>query len=275
MSGDMDVADLTEAATDIKCMASRGSTLVKVYGSYSTVAKFFTLFARGYIYKKYDKIARRLRDVLPAPDRAGLGRSSLGLPSPTGAGPAAGRDPVTDTTKPLQRASLSNPAMLPGSAGALGAPIQGTMLRDHHRAGSGYLKVHAIAFVPDEGSEEGVRVWWSAGSALEIYSERSQASTSFEVDKALTPVTALNVDKHGTTWMGHQKGLVRVRKEEEWEFAMQVRGAVGRVGAHRNYSACGRARGPGASMRACLQRRAAHSGTQHALCAGRASQPGE
>ncbi|MEW5318025.1 MAG: hypothetical protein WDW38_009279 [Sanguina aurantia] len=66
-----------------------------------------------------------------------------------------------------------------------------------------------------------VCLWWSAGRIMEFYSEATQATTAFGAEKPSLIVTALVIDNGGNVWTGHQKGLIRMRKYCQWEYAAE------------------------------------------------------
>jgi hypothetical protein len=98
-----------------------------------------------------------------------------------------------------------------------GGPYSGTLVR----SAKGSEKVYAVAHVP---MSDHVCIWWSVGQQLEFYSDLTQSTTAFKMDKASLYVTSIGIDERGYLWTGHMKGMVRVRKKQSWE---QVSTVVG------------------------------------------------
>ncbi len=59
------------------------------------------------------------------------------------------------------------------------------------------------------------------GQMMEFYSEASQSTTAFAIDKTSLTVTSLGIDVDGNVWTGHVKGLIRVRQKQAWDFAAE------------------------------------------------------
>ncbi|KAG2500702.1 hypothetical protein HYH03_001467 [Edaphochlamys debaryana] len=258
--------DFITIACEVKCAARRGITLVDVYGKYSTLVKIMTFVMRSYIYGKFDKQINNLKGLLPASDLtrgaaasshpasvlshplasiadstySALPQASGSTPSvasplavansvtPPGAGTPSGQalPQPAGSSQALARSSLGNPLAAQPQASGPG-PLVGIMLRNNK-----HDRVYAMAFVPPgQSPSEHVCVWWSAGSMLEYYSEATQATTGFQMEKASMHVTALGVDDDGNVWTGHAKGLVRVRTRQQWEYTVEDKAFTGAVKA--------------------------------------------
>lgn len=50
---------------------------------------------------------------------------------------------------------------------------------------------------------------------IEFYSEATQSTTGFQIEKQSMTVTALGIDDEGNVWTGHAKGLIRVRRKAQ------------------------------------------------------------
>lgn len=206
-------SDLITAACEIKVSARRGLTLVKMHGDYSTVTKLLTLVARGYINGKFEKVKDHLRKINPI-DTTGAQESkaqSHQPPQPSSPTPSGVADKAQGS---LQRSSLAAPAQL---------PIQGLLIRNHK-----HDRVHSMAFVPCDSAivADNACIWWCAGQSLEFFSGVSQSTTNFTVPKPSMVVTYITFDADENMWTGHMRGLIRVRKQDTWVFAEQVRANI-------------------------------------------------
>ena len=56
---------------------------------------------------------------------------------------------------------------------------------------------------------------------MEFYSDASQSTTTFAIEKSSLAVSSIGIDDDGNVWTGHAKGLIRVRKQKQWEFAAE------------------------------------------------------
>ncbi len=53
---------------------------------------------------------------------------------------------------------------------------------------------------------------------LEFFSEAGQSTTAFAIDKPSMLITAIGIDVDGNVWTGHAKGVVRVRRNQQWDY---------------------------------------------------------
>ncbi|GAX75257.1 hypothetical protein CEUSTIGMA_g2702.t1 [Chlamydomonas eustigma] len=190
-------------ACEVKVSARRGLTLVDVYGKMSGITKMATLVMRKTIYRKFDKVCDHLKTLLVSAE------------SPPAAVPGSNLAAADAPAVPSSGNSAMNLVINSGSPSSAQQPL-GLELR----AGK-YDRVYGLTYVPaaaDHFIPETTCVWWAAGTMLEFYSEAGQSTTAFSLDKPHLLVTALAMDIDGNLWTGHVKGLIRVRRSQQWDF---------------------------------------------------------
>ncbi|MEW5304554.1 MAG: hypothetical protein WDW36_007157 [Sanguina aurantia] len=206
--------ELILVACEVKVSARRGNTLVSMYGSYSALAKFMTLMMRSYIHTNSSTHPTGLH---PNPPSTTNLQQQPGLPSAQQpALPQSLQQQQHSGSSSQQQVSLSQVVAVQHHHHA---PVVGILLRD-----AMHDRVHAVAYIPDTMKHalgDQVCLWWSAGRIMEFYSEATQATTAFGAEKPSLIVTALVIDNGGNVWTGHQKGLIRMRKYCQWEYAAE------------------------------------------------------
>ncbi len=202
-------AELVTLACEVKVSARRGLTLVDVYGGMGVVTKFVTMLMRKSIYKKYDKVINHLKALLP-PAEPMPAVPSTAAAAAAQAGPSS---PVAMLVKDTDNNSEGGGSRYGSKSANVLTEPRGEELRPAKRG----EKVHCVTNV-QSSDQDGISVWWSAGAMLEFYTEANQSTTAFLVDKPSLIITAIGLDAEGNLWTGHIKGLVRVRRNEQWEY---------------------------------------------------------
>ncbi|GAX75255.1 hypothetical protein CEUSTIGMA_g2700.t1 [Chlamydomonas eustigma] len=197
--------ELILIACEIKVSARRGLTLVDVYGRMGTFGKMVTLCARGSIYSKYDKVCDHLNTLLVISEAAIL--------------PSTAKSMESGSSAAVAGAAAASPASGVSVVAAVPHPPHGVELRVGKQD-----KVHCVAYVPsavESYLSETICIWWSAGNMLEFFSEAGQSTTAFGIEKPHLLVTSVAIDLDGNVWTGHVKGLLRVRRNQQWDYIQE------------------------------------------------------
>ncbi|KAG1670164.1 hypothetical protein FOA52_000876 [Chlamydomonas sp. UWO 241] len=237
------VPDLVVMACEVKVAARNGTMLVNKHSSLTAVGKFATLFARKSIYKKFDDVSEKLKQLLldlpplPGDDSvrfkssmlSAVGGGEISLrPSESGHGSPAhsvnsgggllqgsksfgrsrgvSRGPSRAASRCVSRAASMRPELM-------GMPLR--------HGGDGDEKVFALAVMPQ--ARAGFAVWWSSPSALEYYDEASESTTAYALEGGL-PVNCICVDGNANVWTANASGGVRMHSKAAWGPVLSLEG---------------------------------------------------
>jgi hypothetical protein len=231
--------ELILLACEVKVAAQRGVDLLRTYGQYHFLGKLAAWGRKARVAARFVAVTERLRGLMPsAPGGGGAsgnaggggGGASNGLgPQYGGGSDGGGRAPLSGGGL-LERAVTGSCDSGGGPASAAAAP-PGQLLRAAGPRGRGE-RVHAVVFAPPAvaAASGGLAVWWALESAVEFYSDVTQATTSFAIEGD-TYLTSVAIDGAGNTWGGTSRGGVLARRPRAWDAQAEERLLPGAVRA--------------------------------------------
>jgi hypothetical protein len=220
--------ELILLACEVKVAAQRGVALLRTYGQYHFLGKLVAWGRRGEVAARFALVSERLRGLMPTPLSGPSDVTPVVSGVCVGATPFSGAAAAPSALGPhgvLERAVTGS-----CDSGALGKASGGQLLRTSNRGR--HERVYAVSFVPPAlaAATGGLCVWWAMESAVEFYSDVTQATTSFAIEGD-TFLTAIAIDGAGNTWGGTSRGSLLVRRPRAWDTQAEERLFTGAVRA--------------------------------------------